>query len=108
MLLLLHGEAGGWDELLIAVVAFAVMWLAVKLAGRKPAEEESDETEPAAAETAPVADDKAMSASGEARASNSVADGTHSTHTEQTHEDKAHGAREEQTRTGGGIGSERP
>ena len=32
-----HGAAGGWDEVIIAVVAFAVLWLAVKLAGRKPA-----------------------------------------------------------------------
>jgi hypothetical protein len=44
MILLLHGEAGGWDELLIAVVAFAVLWIAVKLAGRKPAAEDEDET----------------------------------------------------------------
>jgi hypothetical protein len=40
MILVLHGEAGGWDELLIAVVAFAVLWIAVKLAGRKPAAED--------------------------------------------------------------------
>jgi hypothetical protein len=38
MTFLLHGEAGGWDELIIAVVAFGVLWIAVKLAGRKPAE----------------------------------------------------------------------
>ena len=43
MILLLHGEAGGWDELLIAVVAFVVLWIAVKLAGRKPAAEDEDE-----------------------------------------------------------------
>jgi hypothetical protein len=41
--LLLHGENGGWDELLIAAVAFAVLWVAVKLAGRKPAEADADE-----------------------------------------------------------------
>jgi hypothetical protein len=35
MLGFLHGEAGGWDELAIAVAAFGVLWLAVKLAGRK-------------------------------------------------------------------------
>ena len=45
MILLLHGEAGGWDELLIAVVAFGVLWIAVKLAGRKPAAENEEETE---------------------------------------------------------------
>jgi hypothetical protein len=37
MTLLLHGEAGGWDELVIALVAFGVLWVAVKLAGRKSA-----------------------------------------------------------------------
>jgi hypothetical protein len=48
--LLLHGEAGGWDELLIAVVAFGVLWVAVKLAGRKSAgaDEDEDEEAPAA------------------------------------------------------------
>ena len=47
MLILLHGVAGGWDELIIAVVALGVLWLAVKLAGRKPAAEddEADGTE---------------------------------------------------------------
>jgi hypothetical protein len=48
MVLVLHGEAGGWDELLIALVAFAVLWIAVKLAGRKSAGED-DETEASAA-----------------------------------------------------------
>jgi hypothetical protein len=38
MVFLLHGESGGWDELIIAVVAFGILWLAVRLAGRKPAE----------------------------------------------------------------------
>jgi hypothetical protein len=52
--LLLHGEAGGWDELLIALVAFGVLWIAVKLAGRKPAEEGDDED--------PVADPPAVDA----------------------------------------------
>jgi hypothetical protein len=46
MILLLHGENGGWDELLIAVVAFGVLWVAVKLAGRKPADAD-DEAEAA-------------------------------------------------------------
>ncbi len=44
MLFLLHGEAGGLDELIIAVVAVIVLWLAVKLAARKPAD--ADEVEP--------------------------------------------------------------
>lgn len=43
MILALHGENGGWDELLIALVAFGVLWAAVKLAGRKPAD--ADESE---------------------------------------------------------------
>jgi hypothetical protein len=47
MTLLVHGEAGGWDELLIALVAFGVMWIAVKLAGRKPAADDHDESEAA-------------------------------------------------------------
>ncbi len=47
MALLLHGVSGGWDEVLIAVVAFAVLWIAVKLAGRKPAAD--DEYAPAVA-----------------------------------------------------------
>jgi hypothetical protein len=41
MVLLFHGEAGGWDELIIALAAFGILWLAVKLAGRKPVEEEA-------------------------------------------------------------------
>jgi hypothetical protein len=42
MVVLLHGVAGGWDELAIAVAAFLVLWIAVKLAGRKPAGEDDD------------------------------------------------------------------
>jgi hypothetical protein len=45
LILLLHGLAGGFDELIIAVVAIGVLWLAVKLAGRKPAEAEQEEEE---------------------------------------------------------------
>jgi hypothetical protein len=48
--LILHGLAGGWDELLVAVVAIGVLWLAIKLAGRKPSEEEEEVEEPATAE----------------------------------------------------------
>ena len=43
MLLFVHGAAGGWDELIIAVVAFGVLWFAVKLAGRKPAQDEDEQ-----------------------------------------------------------------
>jgi hypothetical protein len=43
MSLVLHGVAGGWDELIIAVVAFGVLWLAVKLAGRGRRDEEEPE-----------------------------------------------------------------
>jgi hypothetical protein len=45
MLLFLHGEAGGWDELAIAVVAFGVLWVAVKLAGRKSADDDDQDEE---------------------------------------------------------------
>jgi cell division septation protein DedD len=44
MILAIHGAAGGWDELAIALVAFGVMWVAVKLAGRK-AQDDDDEDE---------------------------------------------------------------
>jgi hypothetical protein len=43
MLVLLHGDAGAWDELAIAVAALAVLWIAVKLAGRKSAGDDDDE-----------------------------------------------------------------
>jgi hypothetical protein len=43
VVVLLHGAAGGWDELAIAVVALAVLWVAVKLAGRKPATDHDDD-----------------------------------------------------------------
>ncbi len=43
MLLVLHGAAGGWDEIAVAVVGLAVLWIAVKLAGRKAASDEDDE-----------------------------------------------------------------
>ena len=43
MLVLLHGAAGGWDELLIALVACGVLWVAVKLAGRKSAAGDDEE-----------------------------------------------------------------
>jgi hypothetical protein len=49
MMFLLHGAAGGLDELIIAVVAVGVLWLAVKLAGRKPADEEEEAEEPRSA-----------------------------------------------------------
>ena len=50
MPILLHGVAGGLDELVIAVVAVGVLWLAVKFAGRKPAGEEDEEAEVAVTE----------------------------------------------------------
>jgi len=45
MLLLLHGDAGSWDEIAIAVAAFVVLWVAVKLAGRKSGDDDDDEDE---------------------------------------------------------------
>jgi hypothetical protein len=43
MLALLNGAVGYWDELAIALVALAVLWIAVRLAGRNPAHDEDDE-----------------------------------------------------------------
>jgi hypothetical protein len=43
MVVLLHGAAGNWDEVAIAVAAIVVLWVAVKLAGRKPASDDDDE-----------------------------------------------------------------
>ena len=45
MVLLFHGAAGGWDELAIAVAALAVLWIAVKLAGRKSAGDADEDAE---------------------------------------------------------------
>ena len=42
-MLILHGVAGGFDELLIAVAAVAVLWIALKLAGRKPASDDEND-----------------------------------------------------------------
>ena len=42
LLILFHGVTGGFDELIIAVAAIGILWLAIKFAGRKPADEESD------------------------------------------------------------------
>jgi hypothetical protein len=55
MLLLFHGATGGLDELVIAVVAVGVLWLAVKLAGRKPSAEDDEQTE---VETEPGVEDQ--------------------------------------------------
>jgi hypothetical protein len=46
MLIFLHGVAGGFDELIIALVAVGVLWFAVKLAGRKSADQDEDEEAP--------------------------------------------------------------
>jgi hypothetical protein len=54
MVVLLHGAAGGWDEVAIAVAAFAILWVAIKLAGRRPANVDEDEDENA--DDAPASD----------------------------------------------------
>jgi len=59
MAVLLHGEAGGLDELIIAVVAFGVLYLAVKLAGRKPVDDTEREAEEQAEAAQPPAAPKA-------------------------------------------------
>jgi hypothetical protein len=43
MVLLLNGAVGYWDELAIALVAVAVLWIAVRLAGRNPPSDEDDD-----------------------------------------------------------------
>ena len=43
MVVLLHGAAGGWDELAIAVAAFVVLWIAVKVASRKSADDDDED-----------------------------------------------------------------
>jgi hypothetical protein len=53
MVVLLHGVAGGWDELAIAVAALAVLWVAVKLAGRKSADDEDEEEDEAGVTSQP-------------------------------------------------------
>ncbi len=53
-LVLLHGEGGFLDELVIVAVSFAVLWLAVRLGGRGRAEEDDEAADVAAREdTAP-------------------------------------------------------
>ena len=54
MVVLLHGAAGGWDELAIAAAAIVVLWVAVKLAGRKPAGDDEDDEQEGAVETRPA------------------------------------------------------
>jgi hypothetical protein len=55
MVLLLHGLAGGWDEVAIAVAALAVLWVAVKVAGRKGGADD-EEAEPVPDELADATD----------------------------------------------------
>ena len=43
MVVVLHGALGGWDEFAIAIAAFVVLWVAVKLAGRKPASDDDED-----------------------------------------------------------------
>ncbi|HEV7662715.1 MAG TPA: hypothetical protein VGQ62_04205 [Chloroflexota bacterium] len=63
MVLLIHGEAGGWDELIIAAVGLAVLWIAVKLAGRKAADADDDaDDEPTIDEPLPKVDEPLPSA----------------------------------------------
>jgi hypothetical protein len=44
--ILLHGDAGFVDEIVIAVVAFGILWLSLKLNKKKPIEDD-DGTVPA-------------------------------------------------------------
>ena len=45
MVVLLHGAVGGWDEVAVAVAAFVVLWVAIKLAGRKAADDDEKDPE---------------------------------------------------------------
>jgi hypothetical protein len=54
MLLAVHGIAGGWDELAIAVVGLAVMWFAIKMAGRKRADDDDEDGDALDPEDAPA------------------------------------------------------
>jgi hypothetical protein len=49
-MLILHGEGGYLDELVIVVIGFAVLWVAVRLSGRRSADadEETEEDTPEA------------------------------------------------------------
>jgi hypothetical protein len=59
MVVLLHGATGGLDELAIAAIAIVVLWVAVRLAGRKPVSDDED------VHTAEDEADGRVSASGE-------------------------------------------
>ena len=60
MVVVLHGALGGWDEFAIAIAAFVVLWVAVKLAGRKPASDD-DEDDELTAEDVPSIPDSTQS-----------------------------------------------
>jgi flagellar biosynthesis/type III secretory pathway M-ring protein FliF/YscJ len=51
MFVLLNGAVGYWDELAIAVLALAVLWIAVRLAGRNRAPGQDDEDDSETADT---------------------------------------------------------
>ena len=42
MIILFAHAGGGWDELLLAVIAFGVLWVAVRLASRKSLSEDDE------------------------------------------------------------------
>ena len=53
-MVILHGAGGFADELIVVVLAFGLMWLAVRLSRRKPADEtevRDDEQPPRAPES---------------------------------------------------------
>jgi hypothetical protein len=49
VVVLLNGAVGAWDEIAIAAVAILVLWIAVKLAGRKPPTDDDEDASAAAA-----------------------------------------------------------
>ena len=56
MILLLHGEAGGWDELLIATAGFPVYAIWRRFATSPPVPEEEPTSELSAAQRGVAAD----------------------------------------------------
>lgn len=44
-MVVLHGAAGFLDELVIVAIAIVVMWLAVRISGRKAADQDGDPLE---------------------------------------------------------------
>ena len=60
-MVLLHGAGGFADELFIVVLAFAVLWLTIRLNGKKRAKDDEDDDLDAETEPTPPAEDSSTS-----------------------------------------------